>query len=90
MRAIGDSNHHGLLGWRRFQDSRLRRIDSVGVHTLRRALFHESEEITGHAAHLDFLSALGDPVATVVSVDVFEGFVSGIPESTVNLHRPIC
>ena len=39
---------------------------------LRRALIHEPEQVTGDAPHLDFLRALGDPVAAVMAVMVDE------------------
>src|SRR3954452_18645212 len=39
---------------------------------------HETKQITGHLAHLDLFRALGDPVAAVMAVDVFERLMARI------------
>src|SRR5207253_624497 len=67
--------------------------DSPGASTLldalRRLLLHEAEEVAGHSSHLDLLAAFGDPVATVVAVDVLEGHVARVTEAAVNLHGSV-
>ena len=53
------------------------------VDSLRRLLFHEAEHVAGNAAHLDLLAALRDSVAPVMTIDVFERHVPGVPEPAV-------
>src|SRR5215470_15466453 len=50
---------------------------------------HVAEHVPGHPAHLNLLSALGDPVAAMVAVDVLERLVPGVTQPAVNLHRPV-
>ena len=40
-------------------------------------------------AHLDLFGTFGDAIATMVSVNVFEGHVSAVPDSSTGLHRAI-
>src|SRR5215218_184430 len=49
----------------------------------------EAEQVSGDVANLDLLRALGDAVPPVVTVDVLEGLVSGVPDAAVHLHRAV-
>src|SRR4029079_12115215 len=42
----------------------------------RRPVAHIAEQESGHLSHLDFLAALGDAIAAMVAVDMFERFVA--------------
>jgi len=42
-----------------------------------------------HFAHLDLFCALGDAVAAVVAVDMFERLMAGIADPAMYLHRPV-
>src|SRR6476661_4305409 len=54
-----------------------------------RLLTTEPEELLADLAHLDLFGALGDPVPTVVAVDVLEGHVAAVPDATARLHCPV-
>src|SRR5690606_29153235 len=43
----------------------------------------ETEQVPGDPAHLDLLRTLGDPVPAVVTVDVLERLVAGVPHAAV-------
>src|SRR5258708_17693687 len=55
----------------------------------RRSLAAELEQTLGHSADLDLFGALGDPVATVVAVDVLERLVAAVAEAARDLHPTI-
>src|SRR5689334_16558481 len=73
-----------VIRWRGIADSEASDGDSLGG-----LLLHESEHVTRDAPHLDFLTALSDPVSPVMTIDVFEGHVPGISESAVHLHGAV-
>jgi hypothetical protein len=39
-------------------------------------LIHEAKQVACNTTHLNFFSALGDAVAAVMPIDVFEGLVA--------------
>jgi hypothetical protein len=45
------------------------------------------EQIRTDLAHLDLLRSLGDPITTVVAIDVLERLVTRVPHAAVRLHR---
>src|SRR5882757_5867182 len=49
----------------------------------------ELEHPLRHPPNLDLLGALGDPIAAVVAVDVFERLVPAVAESAVDLHGAV-
>ena len=63
----------------------------AGLGVFGRARFpsDETEQVAGDLAHLDLFRTFGDPVATVVAVDVFERLMPRIPHAAVDLHRPV-
>src|SRR5581483_3551335 len=68
---------------------RLRLAVALQADALRGLLLHEPEEVAGDAAHLDLLAALGDAVATVVTVDVLERHVARVAQPAVHLHGAV-
>lgn len=42
-----------------------------------------------HLSHLDFFGTLGDPVATMMSIDVLERHVPAVPDAATRLHGSI-
>src|ERR1035441_6606250 len=53
------------------------------------SLAAELEQSLGDPADLDLLGALGDPIAAVMTVDVFERLVTAVTEAAEDLHRSI-
>src|ERR1700758_3898952 len=53
------------------------------------SLAAELEQSLRHPPDLDLLGALGDPVAAVVAVHLFERLVTAVAEAAENLHRTI-
>src|SRR5271166_6739970 len=49
----------------------------------------ELEQSLGHPPNLDFLGALGDPVAAVMAIDVFERLVAAVAETAEDLHGAV-
>src|SRR5712675_1991681 len=62
---------------------------SIFLHALGGALLHKAKHVTGDPSYLYFLRSLGDAIAAMVTIDVFEGFVSRIAKTAVHLHRAI-
>src|SRR5438067_5901200 len=54
-----------------------------------RALAAEAEQVLRDAAHLHFLRSLGDAVATMMAIDVFERQCAAISHAAVHLHSAI-
>ena len=62
------------------------RIVSGLSDTLGLLLAHKTKHIAGDTAHLYFVGTLGDAVAAVVAINMFEVFVPRITQPTVYLH----
>src|SRR5205823_607133 len=54
-----------------------------------RLLAAEVEQILSDAPDLHFLGTLGDAIAAVVAVDVFERQCTAVTDAAMHLHRPI-
>ena len=54
-----------------------------------RPLAAEAEQILRHAAHLNFLRALGDAIAAVVAIDVLERQSAAVAHAAMHLHRAV-
>ena len=50
---------------------------------------HKSKQVTRHFPHLDLFTAFGDPVATVVAINMLKRFVPLIANPAMHLHRPV-
>ena len=52
-------------------------------------LLHKPKQISGGSALLHLVAALGNAVAPMVTIDVFEWSVPRIPQAAVHLHGPV-
>ena len=65
------------------------RSSSVLDHTLGRALPHKAKEVAGNTTHLNFFSTLSNAIAAMVPVNMFEGLMAAIAQTTMYLHGAI-
>src|SRR5690349_22705766 len=62
---------------------------SMILDALRRPLLHKAKHVSGDAPHLDFLAALGNAVAPVVTIDMFKRLVARVAQAAMHLHGPV-